>query len=166
VGLQLPSELIGLLSMLGYDWPESDEEKIFNLAGEWTGMADQIAGKVESLNAAARTLLDNNVGQEVDAFREEWEDAESAVRNIADAADPTNIINIGLTIAAGIVLALKVQVIIQLVMLAFQIAQAIATAAVTFGASLAQIPIFKIITGIIIDQLIGMAIEMVLNGGN
>jgi hypothetical protein len=162
--LELPSELTGLLSMLGYDWPESDEESIFNLAGEWTGMADQITGKIENLEAAARTLVENNVGQEIDAFRDEWEDAESAVRNLADATDPSNIINIGLTIAAGVILALKVQVIIQLVMLAFQIAQAIATAVVTFGASLAQIPIFKIISGIIIDQLIGMAIEMVLNG--
>ena len=71
---------------------------------------------------------------------------------------------LSLTIAAGVVLALKVQVIVQLVMLAFQIAQAIATAAVTFGASLVQIPIFKTITGIIVDQLIGMAIDMVLNG--
>jgi uncharacterized protein YukE len=165
MGLQLPSELAGLLSMLGYDWPESDEESLFNLAGEWTGMADQIAGRVESLNSAAATLLSNNTGKEIDAFKEEWDDAESAVRNIADAADPTNIINIGLTIAAGVVLALKVQVIVQLVMLAIQIAQAIATAAVTFGASLAQIPIFKMITGMIIDQLVGMAIEMVLNGG-
>ncbi|MQM27103.1 WXG100 family type VII secretion target [Glycomyces albidus] len=164
MGLELPSELTGLLSMLGYDWPESDEESIFNLAGEWTGMADQITGKIENLEAAARTLVENNVGQEIDAFRDEWEDAESAVRNLADATDPSNIINIGLTLAAGVILALKVQVIIQLVMLAFQIAQAIATAVVTFGASLAQIPIFKIISGIIIDQLIGMAIEMVLNG--
>jgi hypothetical protein len=164
MGLQLPSELTGLLSMLGYDFPESDEESIFNLAGEWTGMADQISGRIESLNLAASTLLENNVGKEIDAFQSEWDDAESAARNIADAADPTNIINIGLTIAAGVVLALKVQVIVQLVMLAFQIFQAIATAAVTFGASLAQIPIFKIISGIIIDQLIGMAIEMVLNG--
>lgn len=165
MGLQLPSELIGLLSMLGYDWPESDEESIFNLAGEWTGMADQISGRIESLNGAAATLLGNNVGKEIDAFKEEWDDDESAVRNIADAADPTNIISIGLTIAAGVILALKVQVIVQLVMLAIQIAQAVATAAVTFGASLAQIPIFKMITGIIVDQLIGMAIEMVLNGG-
>lgn len=163
MGIQLPSELTGLLSMLGYDFPESDEESIFNLAGEWTGMADQISGRVEALNTAARTLLDNNMGAEIDAFKEEWDDAESAVRNIADAADPTNMINIGLTIAAGVVLALKVQVIVQLVMLAFQIAQAIATAVVTFGASLAQIPIFKMITGMILDQLIGMAIDMVLN---
>ncbi|RRR99688.1 WXG100-like domain-containing protein [Glycomyces terrestris] len=164
MGLQLPSELVGLLGMLGYDWPESDEESIFNLAGEWTGMADQITGKIENLEAAARTLVENNVGREIDAFRDEWEDAESAVRNLADATEPSNIINIGLTIAAGVILALKVQVIVQLVLLAFQIAQAIATAVVTFGASLAQIPIFKIISGIIIDQLIGMAIEMVLNG--
>ncbi|MCH7231100.1 hypothetical protein L0U85_09575 [Glycomyces sp. L485] len=164
MGIQLPEELTGLLSMIGYDFPESDEESIFNLAGAWTGMADQISGKVESLNTAAKTLLENNVGAEIDAFASEWGDAESAVRNIADAADPTNIINIGLTIAAGVVLALKLQVIAQLVILAFQIAQAIATAAVTFGASLVQIPIFKTITGIIVDQLIGMAIEMVLNG--
>lgn len=164
MGIQLPAELTGLLSMLGYDFPESDEESIFNLAGEWTGMADQISGRVETLNAAAATLIEDNFGADIDAFREEWEDGESAVRNIADAADPTNIINIGLTIAAGIVLALKVQVIIQLVMLAFQIAQAIATAVATFGASLAQIPIFKTITGIIVDQLIGMALDMVLNG--
>ncbi|MCC3762647.1 hypothetical protein K3N28_06130 [Glycomyces sp. TRM65418] len=164
MGLQLPSELTGLLSMLGYDWPESDEEKLFNLAGEWTGMADQISGRIESLNAAARTLLENNIGAEIDAFGQEWEDEESAPRNLADAADPANIINIGLTIVAGVVLTLKIQVIVQLVILAFQIAQAIATAVVTFGASLAQIPIFKTITGIIVDQLIGMAIEMVLNG--
>ncbi|GAB3992562.1 hypothetical protein GCM10029992_02010 [Glycomyces albus] len=164
MGLEIPSELAGLLSMLGYDWPESDEESIFNLAGEWTSMADQISGRVESLNAAARTLIENNIGGDIDAFSEEWADGESAVNNIADAADPTNFINIGLTIAAGVVLALKVQVIVQLALLAFQIAQAIATAAVTFGASLLQIPIFKTITGIIIDQLIGMAIDVVLNG--
>lgn len=163
MGMQLPSELIGLLGMLGYEWPESDEESIFNLAGEWTGMADQIAGRVETLNSAAKTLLENNSGEEIESFRGEWEDDESAVRNIADAADPTNMITIGLTVTAGLILALKIQVIIQLALLAFQIAQAIATAAVTFGASLLQIPIFKTITGIIIDQLLGMAIDKVLN---
>ncbi|WP_211234918.1 WXG100 family type VII secretion target [Glycomyces arizonensis] len=162
--MQIPSELAGLLSVLGYEWPESDEESIFNLAGEWTGMAEQISGKVESLNAAAKTLLDNNVGKDVDAFGESWTEAESAVNNIADAADPSTFVNIGLTISAGIVLALKIQVIVQLAILAFQIAQAIATAAVTFGASLLQIPIFKTITGVIIDQLMNMAIESVLNG--
>ncbi|HEU5126526.1 MAG TPA: hypothetical protein VFU12_00935 [Glycomyces sp.] len=164
MGMQLPGELISLLGMLGYDWPESDEESLFALAGEWTGMADRLAGKVESLQSAARTLLENNSGAHIEAFQREWESHESSASNLADAGAPANELNIGLTVMAGIVLALKIQVIVQLAILAFQIAQAIALAAVTFGASLAQIPIFKQITGLIIDQLMGMATDRILNG--
>lgn len=163
MGLMLPGELVSLLQMLGYNWPESDETRLFQLAGEWTGMADRISGSVDQLNAAARTIIDNNKGESIAAFAGEWEDDESAPRNIADAARPANIIGIGLMVAAGVVLALKIQVIVQLILLAIQIAQAIATAVATLGASLLEIPIFKIITGIIIDQLIGMAIDAVLN---
>ncbi|WP_460498957.1 WXG100-like domain-containing protein [Glycomyces tarimensis] len=162
--MQLPSELIGLLGMLGYEWPESDEESLFKLAGEWTGMADQLAGRIESLQSAARTLLENNQGAHIDAFQREWEAEESSPASLMKAGDPANVLNIGLTVMAGIVLALKIQVIVQLAILAFQIAQAIAFAAVTFGASLVQIPIFKTITGLIIDQMMGMAIDRVLNG--
>lgn len=165
MGMQLPSELVSILGMLGYTWPESDEEKLFELAGTWTGMAGTIAGSVEELNAAARTVLDANYGKDIEAFSTEWDDEESSNRNIADAADPLNVIGIGLTVAAGLTLALKIQVIVQLVILMVQIAWAIATAAVTFGASLLQVPIFKKITGTIIDMLIGMATEAVLSGG-
>ncbi|MCD0445029.1 hypothetical protein LO763_15540 [Glycomyces sp. A-F 0318] len=164
MGMQLPGELITLLSMLGYEWPESDEESLFNLAGEWTGMADQLAGRIEGLQAAARTLLENNSGGHIDAFQNEWESGESSPSNLADAGDPSNEMSIGLTVMAGIILALKIQVIVQLAILAVQIAWAIATAPVTFGASMAQIPIFKQITGLIIDQLMGMAIDRVMNG--
>jgi uncharacterized protein YukE len=162
--MQLPGELISLLGVLGFEWPESDEESMFKLAGEWTGMADQLSGKIEALQSAARTLLENNQGAHIDAFQNEWESHESSPSNLADAGDPANELNIGLTVMAGIILALKIQVIVQLAILAFQIAQAIAFAAVTFGASLVQIPIFKEITGLIIDQLMGMAIDRILNG--
>ncbi|GAA2136410.1 hypothetical protein [Glycomyces algeriensis] len=164
MGMDLPGELIGLLGMLGYEWPESDEESLFNLAGEWTGMADKITERVESLQSAARTLLESNSGAHIDAFQREWEAEESSPAALAESADPAYILNIGLIAMAGIVLALKVQVIVQLVILAAQIVWAIATAPVTFGVSLAQIPIFKQITGFIIDQLMGMATNRVLNG--
>jgi hypothetical protein len=164
MGLQLPSELTGLLSMLGYDWPETDETKLFDLGGTWTDMADQVTGAIDQLESAARTVLDANVSKDIDAFRSEWEDGESAPRNIQDIAEPSNIISIGLMIASGVVLALKMQVVVQLVTLAIQIAQAIATAVVTFGASLAQIPVFKMITSMLVEQLLNMAIEAVLNG--
>ncbi|MEH1054562.1 hypothetical protein V6U89_05035 [Micromonospora sp. CPCC 206171] len=164
MGLTLPGELASLLSMIGYDWPESDETAIFQLAGEWTGMAEKINGSVARLDSAARTVLETNRGESITAFASEWNDKESAARNIADATNPTNVIAIGLMAAAGVVLALKIQVIIQLILLAIQIAQAIATAVATFGASLLEIPIFKMITGLIVDQLIGLAVDTVLNG--
>ncbi|MEU5155248.1 hypothetical protein [Glycomyces sp. NPDC021274] len=162
--MSLPSELTSLLSMLGYDWPESDETKLFDLGNTWTRLSDQITGAIDQLEDAARTVTDNNISKDIEAFRSEWEDGESAVRNIADIGEPSNIISIGLMIAAGVVLALKLQMIVQLVTLAIQIAQAIATAVVTFGASLLEIPIFKMITSMLIDQLLNMAIEAVLNG--
>ena len=73
-------------------------------------------------------------------------------------------IGMGLFVAAGVVLILKINIIIQLIILTIQIAQATATAAVTFGASLAEIPIFKTITQLILDQLFGLAFEALLNG--
>lgn len=164
MGMQLPSELTSLLSMLGYDWPESDEEKLFDLGNTWTNLSDQITGAIDQLEDAARTVTDGNISKDIDAFRSEWEDGESAVRNIADIGEPSNIISIGLMIAAGVVLALKLQMIVQLVTLAIQIAQAVATAVATFGASLLEIPVFKMITSMLIDQLLNMAIEAVLNG--
>ncbi|SDD85912.1 hypothetical protein SAMN05216270_108160 [Glycomyces harbinensis] len=164
MGMQLPSELRSFLSMIGYDWPESDEEKLLDLGTTWTDLADQITGSIDKLESAARTVIDNNVGADIDAFKSEWEDGESAVRNIQDIGEPSNIISIGLMIAAGVVLALKLQMIVQLVTLAIQIAQAIATAVVTFGASLLEIPIFKMITSMLVEQIINMAIEAVLNG--
>ncbi|WP_369431897.1 hypothetical protein [Glycomyces amatae] len=162
--MQLPSELRSFLSMIGYDWPEPDEERLFDLGNTWTDLADQVTGAIDKLESAAKTVIDNNVGEDIAAFKSEWEDGESAVRNIQDIGEPSNIISIGLMIAAGVVLALKLQMIVQLVTLAIQIAQAIATAAVTFGASLLEIPIFKMITSMLVEQLINMAIEAVLNG--
>jgi hypothetical protein len=164
MGMQLPGELITLLGVLGYEWPESDEEKIFNLAGEWTGMAEQLGPRVESLSAAARALIEGNTGGDIDAFQTDWEKEDSALKNIADIGDPSNEINIGLTITAGVILALKIAVIVQLAILAMQIAWAIATAPVTFGASMAQIPIFKQIAGLIIDQLLDQALNAVMKG--
>jgi len=164
VGMQLPSELTQFLSMIGYDWPESDEEKLFDLGNTWTDLSDQITGAIDKLDSAAHTVLDNNISKDIDAFKSEWEDGESAVRNIGDIGEPSNIISIGLMIAAGVVLALKMEMIVQLISLAIEIAQAIATAVVTFGASLLEIPIFKMLTGMLVDQLINMAIEAVLNG--
>jgi hypothetical protein len=162
--MTLPGELTGLLSMLGYDWPQSDEEQLFKMGGDWLGFAGKLGGPVGEAEAQAAQIWTGNMGEGIDAFRKAFTQEDAPAPSLKDAGTAATIIGAALMVCGAIVLALKINVIIQLIMLAFQIAQAIATAAVTFGASLLEIPIFKIITGIIIDQLIDLALQAILNG--
>lgn len=164
MGLQLPGDLISLLGMLGYDWPEADEEKLFKMGGDWIGFAGKLGQPVGEANAHAAAIWAGNQGEGIDAFRKAWSHEDAPGPALSDAGTASTIIGAALMVCGVIVLALKIHVIIQLIMLAIQIAQAIATAAVTFGASLAEIPIFKMIASLIIDQLLNMAIEAILNG--
>jgi hypothetical protein len=164
MGLQLPGELISLLGMLGYTWPEADEEKLFKMGDTWMSFGGALQGSVSEANGITQSVWASNQGEAIEAFRQEWSDDEAPSASLSDASTTCMIIGIGMFVAAIIVLVLKINVIVQLVMLAIEIAQAIATAGPTFGASLAEIPIFKEIAGLIIDQIINMAIEALLNG--
>lgn len=162
MGLQLPGELISLLGMLGYTWPEADETKLFELGSTWMGFSGTIQGVASDADSAAQQVWSGNKGADIDAFQKAWGEDDAPTRILQDAGTGATAVGACFFLCAGIVLALKIQVIVQLVMLAIQIAQAIATAVVTFGASLAEIPIFKEITGMIIDMLIDQAINALL----
>lgn len=164
MGLQLPGELIYLLGMLGYTWPEADEQALFQMGQSWMSFSGDLSGPVEQAHGHAQQVWSANTGAAVEAFEKAWNQPDSPRANLGDATLAATMVGAGLFVCAGIVLALKIQVIVQLVMLAIQIAQAIALAVPTFGASLAQIPIFKMITGILIDLLIGMALTAILGG--
>ncbi|MGV9214980.1 hypothetical protein ACTFTM_24215 [Micromonospora sp. RB23] len=164
MGLQLPGELVGLLGMLGYDWPTSDEEKLFQLGRLWIDFAPRIEEAGAAAMAAASPVWSENQGQAADAFRNWWNNADNAPQALQQGPAGASLLGAGLIVCAGVVLALKIQVIVQLAILAVQIAQAIATAVATFGASLLEIPIFKIATSLILDQLVSLAIDAVLNG--
>jgi hypothetical protein len=164
MGLQLPGELISLLGMLGYNWPEADEEKLYDLGNTWMTYSGTLGNSVQGLDSAAASVWQSNSGDAISAFQRNWADPESPPSNLRDGADGANLIGVGLLVAAGIVLTLKINVIVQLTMLAIEIAQAIATAPETFGASLLEIPIFKEITGLIINEILNLAISAVLDG--
>ncbi|KAB2347846.1 WXG100-like domain-containing protein [Actinomadura rudentiformis] len=162
MGLQLPGELIGLLGMLGYTWPEADESKLFELGSTWMSFGGTVQGVVGDADAAAQQVWSGNKGEDIDAFKNAWAAEDSPAQMLRTSATSSMIVGGVFFLCAGIVLILKINVIIQLIMLAIQIAQAIATAAVTFGASLLEIPIFKEIAGMIIDMLIDQAIGALL----
>lgn len=163
MGLQLPGELVSLLQILGYNWPQADEEKLFQMGQRWMNFSGTVNEVVGQGDSTAARVWQQNAGKDITAFTEHWQNEEGPSKVLAESSTAATLVGTGMTIISAIVLALKVQVIAQLVILAIQIAQAIATAVVTFGASLAEIPIFQMISrkfvGILIDQVINQLLS-------
>ncbi|MEV0156932.1 hypothetical protein AB0H57_24820 [Micromonospora sp. NPDC050686] len=163
MGLALPGELITALGWIGYTWPEADEEKLFEMGQAWLDFAGRIGSAAGAADAGAAQVWSQNVGPAVQAFQGWWSGEQNGPVVLRDGVQAAVLLGAGLIVCAVIVLALKIQVIVQLVILAFEVAQAIATAVVTFGASLAEIPIFQMITreivGLLIDQVITQLLE-------
>ncbi|WP_433260100.1 hypothetical protein ACQPZF_23100 [Actinosynnema sp. CS-041913] len=163
-GIMLPAELSGLLNTLGFTWPEGDEGKLFDLAGEWIAFGDRLSGSVGEAHGQAEAVWSQNRAEAVERFRSFWDGDDAPKNNLEDGATAAAMVGAGLYVCAGALIALKVAVIAQLVVLAIEIAQAIATAVVTFGASLLEIPIFRQITKLLLDVALDVAINAVLNG--
>lgn len=159
MGLQLPSELVTFLQMVGYNWPQADETKLFEMGQRWVSFSSTLGDVMSNADSTAAAVWNENSGSDIAAFADHWSNEEGPSKILADGSTASTLVGSGMVICSAIVLALKVQVIVQLVTLAIQIAQALATAAVTFGASLAEIPVFQQIS----RSIIGMLIDQVIN---
>jgi hypothetical protein len=158
----LPGELVWILGELGYNWPEADEQKLFELANTWMEFSSRLQPIAEAAGVPVDRLLASAGGEALEAFRAQWSGPDSALDSLRNGVSGAQVVGPGLMIAAAVVLALKITVIIQLTLLVIQIAQAIATAPVSFGATLAEIPIFKWLTGQLVGLATDLAIEQIL----
>jgi hypothetical protein len=158
----LPGELVTLLNDLGYNWPEADEEKLFSMGTTWQQFAPQLAPLVDRAQAAAQRVWNENGGDAVDAFRARFTAEDAALASLRDSVTGAQVVGPALMVVAAVVLALKINVIVQLTVLAIEIIEAIATAGPTFGASLLEIPVFKEITNRLVNLCISMATEAIL----
>ncbi|MFC0006773.1 WXG100-like domain-containing protein [Micromonospora siamensis] len=163
MGLQLPGELVEMLALIGLTWPEADEEKLFELGQAWLELSPVLQTAAAQGGAAAEAVWSGNSGQAVEAFQRYW--TEHGVPSALDlSADGVRVLGVGLIVYAAIVLALKINVIVQLTILAVEIAQAVATAAPTFGASLLEIPVFQQLTRAVVEELIWQVIGEIIGG--
>jgi hypothetical protein len=161
MGMQLPGGLATFLQDLGYNWPKTDEEKLFTMGGNWLDFAGKVNQPVSEANSHATRVWSANQGDGIQAFQNAWNDRNAPHRNLLDGTTGGTIIGAGLMICSAIVLTLKINVIAQLVQLAIEIFQAMVTAPETFGASLAEIPVFKEITGRLVNLCINLAMNAV-----
>lgn len=163
MGLQLPGELVTVLGMIGYDWPQADETALFSMGQRWLEFSGTMQRLTGEAREAAAPVGAGNLGADIEAFQRYWTEQDGPAQVLEDGALGALVAGTGLMICGAIVLALKIQVIVQLAILAVEIAQAVATAVATFGASLAEIPVFQAITreivGLLIDQVINELID-------
>ena len=162
MGLQIPDELAGLLKEMGYNWPESDEEKMYQLGQSWLDFAGTTEQTAQDATTAVGTLPESNTGTAMSSFWAQWDKDDSVIEALHDATTGAKVLGGALIVCAAVVLVLKINVILQLTKLAIEIAMALAAAAATYGASLARIPVAKKLSEYAINILIDKAVETVL----
>ena len=162
MAVMLPPEVSWLLNALGYEWPEANEDTLYEWGGAWQEFTGTVDGHRADLEAAKQHVVTNNRGAGIDAFRERI-DAPDEIEDLMNKFGTGGQVAGGLMyVCAGLVVALKITVVVQLVALAIQIAEAIAAAPATFGASTAWIPIAKQLTSRLISLAITTIIELLL----
>lgn len=164
VGLELPGELRSLLDILGYTWPEADETKLIEMGQAWIGFAGRLGTIVDDAGTTASVVCAEHSGGDITAFHTWWSSQDGPADVLSEGVTAAVLTGTGLMICGAIVLALKVAVIAQLVVLAVQIAQAIATAGPTFGASLAEIPVFQQLARTVVGNLLQKAVWALVDG--
>jgi hypothetical protein len=111
----------------------------------------------EEADARAAQVWQTSSGDAVDAFQEWWTREDGPSRRLAEDAAAA-LIGGALMAFAAITLALKINFIVQLIILAVEVAQAIATAVVTFGATTAEVPGFIALTRFVCRELVQQVI--------
>lgn len=162
MGIELPGELADLLNELGYTWPKTDEVKLFELGQHWIGLGSTLRGIGQDATTSATRVWSDNSGEAIEAFQKKWRDKDSPLAVLEDGTTAAEVIGACLFVCAAVVLGLKINVIVQLTILAVEIIQAIATAPETFGASLLEIPAFKKLADLAINFIINKAMEAIL----
>ncbi|MGF0169775.1 PE-PGRS family protein [Streptomyces sp. Marseille-Q5077] len=138
MSLTLPGELVWVLDLLGYTWPEVDEEALHKVAEAWRAFGEDLEEIQREGEGLARTVVAHNFGTAVDGFSKDWgayTGANGEDRYLPDAKTACEVIAFAFDVAAVAVLTAKLAVIAQLIALAIEIIAAQAAAPFTFGLS-------------------------------
>ncbi|MGD6742859.1 hypothetical protein ACOKM3_13555 [Streptomyces sp. BH106] len=143
MSIMLPGELDWVLDLLGFEWPNIDEDLLYQAAQEWRDFGQAVSEYQEQGNAAASLVMSAHVGDAADAFMKEWgKFADNGlgigghgIGYLDGLAGAGEVLALMLEMCAIAVIALKIFVIVQLIDLAIEFAIAQASAPVTLGAS-------------------------------
>ncbi len=164
MAVMLPAELSKFLNMVGFEWPEGNEDKVFDWGQAWMDYSTQVGDAHGTAQAARDHVVSVNTGPAVEAFQASFNGSESVEDVGTNLAQAGTICGGCLFVVGAAIIALKIVFVINLVTFAIQFAAAIAAAVPTFGASMSWIPIARLIAQKAIEYGINLGIEKLLGG--
>ncbi|MFI9259972.1 hypothetical protein ACIGT4_20070 [Streptomyces sioyaensis] len=153
--IMLPKEVDWVLDLLGFQWPDVDEDKMREAAGAWSDFAAAVRRYQQQGDTAANTVRGANSGEAVEAFGDAWKKVGDGY--LDDAAEAAEVLAVVLQVVATIVMVMKIAVIVQLIALAVEFAMAQAAAPVTLGASEAGAAAATATTRVMVRQIFNEA---------
>jgi hypothetical protein len=169
MSLMLPEELSSVLNLLGFNWPEADEDKLQEAAQHWWDFASEVGQIKETAHRHASQVVAGNTGASVDAFHQHWQQVEANLGNAQEAAE---VVAGVLEAFAAVVVGVKLEVIYQLGLLLAEIGVDTIGAFFTFGATelaaAGEVVITRGIVKVILDRIVEHIVQEVthrLEGG-
>ena len=169
VSVELPSQVVWILNVIGVNWPNVDEDQVRLFAAH----VDEFAKNIDSTHQAASSTItqigESYQGSSYDQLVQAW--AQRTNQHMTELVDTCHTVATALEVAADTIVAAKIAAIGELVALAITFAADQAAAVATLGlAEAAEALVIatgkKIINGLIqqleqhiIGEVIGAAVE-------
>ncbi|MER7566762.1 nucleic acid/nucleotide deaminase domain-containing protein [Streptomyces sp. NPDC048523] len=133
MGVVLPSELDAALDLIGISWPNVDEDDYRDMAQAMREFADDIDDGAADAHAAIADLIGTNEGLAIQALEKHWDVVKGT--HLTNLAEAGRMAATALDGVAVLIEGAKLAAIVQLGILAAEIAAAIAAAPLTLGLS-------------------------------
>lgn len=165
MSVMLPTNVAHILQWLGFEWPEGDEDKVFSYGQRWLSFAGELDSVSGLGNQGAQGIVGENKGPGVEAFRARFANPDGPQATAKNLSSGSNLAGGVIMVIGGAIIALKVVVVVQVVQFAITLAEAIAAAVPTFGASMSIVPIAELFAQKAIQFAINFGIDQLLGGG-
>ncbi|MEU3493074.1 WXG100 family type VII secretion target [Kitasatospora cineracea] len=131
MAIELPGEVVELLSFFGINWPAVNEDKVREFAAHVREFAQNVESSHQESTATVQRLGEAYEGASYEALLAKW--ASVSDQHLNELVQACHVVADALDVAAGVIVAMKVETITELVVLAAALVADQAAAVATFG---------------------------------
>lgn len=155
----LPQELVWVLDVIGIQWPNIDEDAIKEVADECRQIGSDLEAGHGDAAAEIEQMLNLSSSAALTVFKAMWSKLSDG--HMRDFGEGLKALADVLDVVAGIIIAMKVEAIVQLGILAAQLITDQAAAIETLGASEAEAVTATAVCKMLVRKLIDEAVQQI-----